>query len=168
MEKREAIKTAEKYVAAAADGRDPDSPIVQVAAGAEPAMFTANFTGWDAELFARNKFEDPYEKKLRLLREEKDKAAREQAAADRAAAEAQAAAEAEARAKADEAEAAAASGGFSLTDLQSVCPEGVDPAKKEMYLSDADFQSVFGMDKAAWEKMPAWKRKNKKKEAKLF
>ena len=34
-----------------------------------------------------------------------------------------------------------------------------------MFLSDADFESVFGMDKAAWEKMPAWKRKNKKKEA---
>ena len=63
---------------------------------------------------------------------------------------------------------AAASGGFSLSDLQSGCPEGVDPANKEKFLSDADFQSVFGMDKAAWDKFPKWKRTAKKKAAGLF
>ena len=65
-EKREARALAERYVAAmaATDGRDVDTPVVTVAAGAEPAMFTCHFIGWDAEARGRT-FADPYEEKLK-------------------------------------------------------------------------------------------------------
>jgi len=163
-EKEMAMDTAAKYVAGAADGRDPDTPIIRVSAGSEPVMFSTHFVGWDAELFSKNKFEDPYEMKLRLLREEKDKALLEAAGAEKAAAEAKAAEEAAAREKADEAAATT----FPLDVLQTSVPEGVDAANKEIYLSDADFVAAFEMTKDEWGKVPKWKRTTKKKALKLF
>jgi len=49
-EKREATALAQMYVVAcsATDGRDVDTPITVVAAGAEPPMFKCHFIGWDA------------------------------------------------------------------------------------------------------------------------
>ena len=61
-----------------------------------------------------------------------------------------------------------ASGTFTLEQLQSSVPTGVDASKKETYLSDADFQTHFGMDKAAFAKLPAWKSKGVKQELGLF
>jgi hypothetical protein len=45
---------------------------------------------------------------------------------------------------------------------------GVDLAKREIYLSDADFQANFGMDKEAWGKLAGWKKTGLKKKAGLF
>ena len=63
-EKREATALAAKYVAACAetDGRDVDTPITSVAAGAEPAMFTCHFIGGDTEVVQVGLvcFYDPY------------------------------------------------------------------------------------------------------------
>jgi len=47
-------------------------------------------------------------------------------------------------------------------------PKQADPTQKEAYLSDAEFQSVFGMDNPAFNKLPKWKQKNLKKEKDLF
>lgn len=47
-------------------------------------------------------------------------------------------------------------------------PSGVNPASKEQYLSDADFSTKFGMTKAEFNGMPAWKKKAKKEQLKLF
>ena len=40
--------------------------------------------------------------------------------------------------------------------------------KKEEFLSDADFATVFGMDKAAFAALPKWKRQAAKKKNGLF
>ena len=45
---------------------------------------------------------------------------------------------------------------------------GVEPTKKELYLSDDVFQEKFGMDKAAFAAQPAWKQKSKKQALNLF
>merc|ERR1719329_223268 len=42
-------------------------------------------------------------------------------------------------------------------------PKEVDPARREMYLSDAEFQTVFEVDVAAFSKLPKWKQQNLKK-----
>ncbi|CAE7805019.1 VLN1 [Symbiodinium necroappetens] len=42
-------------------------------------------------------------------------------------------------------------------------PEDVDPAKRELYLSEEDFQAVFGMAMADFLKQPKWKQQNAKK-----
>ena len=50
------------------------------------------------------------------------------------------------------------------TDL----PSDVDPARKEAYLTDSDFQTHLGMDRQAFEAIPQWKQINLKKAARLF
>lgn len=55
----------------------------------------------------------------------------------------------------------------ALKDAQDL-PSGVDPAKKELSLSNEEFDSIFGMDKAAFSSLPTWKRNAKKKELGLF
>lgn len=74
QEKSMSAETAKRYVEHATDGRSPDTPIVFIHAGDEPAMFTCHFLGWDPELTQRNRFEDPYEARMRKLREEQDRA----------------------------------------------------------------------------------------------
>ena len=56
----------------------------------------------------------------------------------------------------------------SLEDLRKGIPEGVNPAAKESYLDDATFKEVFGMDKAAFGALKAWKQKDLKKSKGLF
>ncbi|XP_053323586.1 villin-like protein [Spea bombifrons] len=47
-------------------------------------------------------------------------------------------------------------------------PDGVDPTKKEVYLSDEDFGSILGMSKADFYQLPKWKQQNLKKQSGLF
>jgi len=56
----------------------------------------------------------------------------------------------------------------SLETLQKSCPEGVDPAAKQDYLSPDDFQLAFGMDKVEFDSMKKWKSKDLKKKVNLF
>lgn len=39
----------------------------------------------------------------------------------------------------------------------------MDPARREMYLSEADFAAVFGMPMAEFQKQPKWKQQNAKR-----
>ncbi|XP_058529638.1 advillin isoform X3 [Ochotona princeps] len=47
-------------------------------------------------------------------------------------------------------------------------PEGVNPAKKENYLSDQDFVAVFGIPRGQFAALPGWKQLQLKKEKGLF
>jgi hypothetical protein len=49
-------------------------------------------------------------------------------------------------------------------------PEDVmkNRTRREMHLSDAEFERLFGMGKEEFKKMPKWKSSNKKKALKLF
>lgn len=57
---------------------------------------------------------------------------------------------------------------FPLDELKAGIPEGVNPQKKEYYLSEDDFKAVFNMSYEAWEGLKDWKRKELKKKAGLF
>ena len=52
--------------------------------------------------------------------------------------------------------------------LKASAPNDIDPANKERHLSPSDFSKVFGMDLAAFNALPKWKRDAKKKEVGLF
>jgi len=54
-----------------------------------------------------------------------------------------------------------------MKDLSSL-PDGIDPTKRELALPDTEFEVVFGMDKASFQKLPGWKRTNMKKAKGLF
>ncbi|KAM4687933.1 villin-1-like [Discoglossus pictus] len=47
-------------------------------------------------------------------------------------------------------------------------PDGVDPSRKEMYLSDQDFANIMGMSKDQFIQLPKWKQQNMKKQYGLF
>merc|ERR1719201_1928854 len=58
----------------------------------------------------------------------------------------------------------------SLADILAKrnIPEGFDVTKKELYLSDAEFQATFNMSKEAYKNMPKWKQNREKKKHNLF
>nr|KAF6421523.1 villin like [Molossus molossus] len=47
-------------------------------------------------------------------------------------------------------------------------PVGVDPAQKEFYLSDSDFQDIFGKSKEEFYGMAKWKQQQEKKQLGFF
>ncbi|XP_033229897.1 supervillin-like isoform X2 [Belonocnema kinseyi] len=52
--------------------------------------------------------------------------------------------------------------------LQRPLPEGVDPTRLENYLSPEHFQELLGMNREAFQDLPAWKQVNLKKSIGLF
>jgi hypothetical protein len=58
-------------------------------------------------------------------------------------------------------------GSFSYEELKGNI-ETVDPARKEDYLSAAEFSTVIGLSRAEFAALPKWKRDSKKKQVGLF
>jgi len=150
------------YVSASS-GRSADTPVYRVEAGSEPPNFTCQFRGWsDAKA---SDFSDPYEKK---------KAGVKNPAASPSASHGPAAAASPVRvtqatvAAAAQAAIPPGSKTFSYEELKGKVVAGIDPSKKELYLSDAEFQKVFATSKAEFAKQPAWKQTDAKKKAGLF
>jgi hypothetical protein len=151
QEKKSALETAQAYIRGANDGRDEDCSLMMIKAGNEPPMFSMHFIGWDPELANKNKFIDPYEAKLAAMK----------------AANPEPVEEAPAPAPAPAPVIASFSETKTLAELQAGC-DGIDVTQKQNYLSDEDFQSVFGMDKAAFNGLPKWKQQAAKKKNGLF
>ncbi|XP_071943115.1 uncharacterized protein [Antedon mediterranea] len=58
---------------------------------------------------------------------------------------------------------------YTLAELKErPLPEGVDPLKLEVYLSDEEFEEILKMPKDEFSQLPAWKQKNLKKNVGLF
>ena len=58
---------------------------------------------------------------------------------------------------------------YSYQDLKSAeCPPTVDKQRKEEYLNEEEFVTVFKMSKEEFAILPKWRRLNKKKEVGLF
>jgi hypothetical protein len=149
-EKDKAFQLALDYVKNATDGRPPSIPTYKVNAGMEPPNFTACFQGWDAKKAAA------------------------------AGGDVYAAAVAAAKAGGGEMKLQAVSASdigyldwktvhFELAKLQTnPVPEKVNPAEREMYLADAEFEKIFKMKKDVWHAQPKWKKEQAKKANKLF
>lgn len=152
-EEKESMVMAEKFLEAA--GSSADTPIVKVRQGSEPPMFTMAFLGWDASAAAV--FEDPYEKKLRLLKEAKGAEDDDDVPAPKPT-----------PAATDGPVKDPATVDYTLEELQNKTAEGVDSKIRELYLSDADFKKHFKMDKAEFKVQKAWKQKSLKQGLKLW
>jgi hypothetical protein len=170
-ERSSAMEIAKSYVETATDGRAKDIPIVRIVAGSEPPMFTQHFRGWDSDMLLKQTFIDPFEAKMKALKEKE--AAEEAATKDLA-------------------------GTITIDDIMApkgkevptehIIPppsaegyvpyellkgigkaiEGVDADAKELSLSPKEFKEVFGMTAAEFSKMPKWKQVAAKKQADLF
>ncbi|KAK8705342.1 hypothetical protein V6N13_048946 [Hibiscus sabdariffa] len=62
-------------------------------------------------------------------------------------------------------------GTYSYEQLKAISGNavtGIDLKRREAYLSDKEFQTVFGMEKEAFYRLPKWKQDLKKKKVELF
>ena len=80
-ERAAASDLSQKFVSDANDGRDPDSPVIAVNAGAEPSSFTCWFQAWDPDYFQSLQFTDPYAAKLAAAKAQVKEAAPQRMAA---------------------------------------------------------------------------------------
>ncbi|XP_055364192.1 villin-1, partial [Betta splendens] len=55
-----------------------------------------------------------------------------------------------------------------LNKSPSDLPQGVDPTKREVYLSDLDFENLLGTKRADFQRLPKWRQNDLKKKAGLF
>lgn len=142
-EREYAFKAALDYVQHAPDGRDKDTPVLQVAAGHEPPPFTQAFLGWDYGKAAD--FADPYAAALAL------------------------ASTGVKAITADDLGYRAYEPSLSLDQvLAKEDGLNLDPKNRELYLSDADFQAAMGCNKSEFAAYKGWKKDQLKKKAKLF
>lgn len=149
-ERRNVVKKVEAYLANLQDGRSPDSvQLVTVEPGSEPLGFKGFFPEWEDSVVDEWFLPDPYQAKLQAIEASK-----------------KAAYQAKTGTKVDYVE--PTSKIYDLKTLQTTFPEGVDPARKEQYLSDADFEATFGMTKEAFNQLKLWKQKDLKKAKNLF
>jgi hypothetical protein len=62
-------------------------------------------------------------------------------------------------------------GNYTLKELtckKEFLPDDIESLFKELSLNDAEFETVFKVDKAAFAKLPKWKQTSQKKAAKLY
>lgn len=133
-----AMKKVHEYVEATTDGRDKSKvQYVPVDPCQEPLAFTGVFPEWEDEVAAEWLKPDAYEAAILEAKAEKEKYMAEKYGSKETF---------ESHAK------------FSLDDLKAGTPEGVDGTHKELHLSDADFNAVFGLSLEEFGKLPKWKQ----------
>ena len=149
VEKAKTIKKVEQYIANIQDGRDKDKvQVIIVEPLSEPINFTTHFPEWEDEVSEKWLELDPYEAAMKRIEEERKANAAKLLKKQEV--------------KYD------VSSFFSIDELRKGCPNGVNPASKEQHLSDDDFKTIFGMEKAAFNELKDWKRKDLKKKHGLF
>ncbi|XP_052021980.1 advillin [Apodemus sylvaticus] len=153
-EKEGALSTAQEYLVTHPSGRDPDTPILIVKQGFEPPTFTGWFLAWDPHVWSEGK---SYEQ---LKEELGDAAAIVRITAGMK--------NATLCLNSSETEPKHYPVEVLRKGQNQELPEGVDPAKKENYLSEQDFVSVFGITRGQFAALPGWKQLQMKKERGLF
>ncbi|XP_054435990.1 advillin [Pteronotus mesoamericanus] len=150
-EKERALATAQEYLHTHPSGRDPETPILIIKQGFEPPTFTGWFLAWDSHLWSAGK---SYEQ---LKEELGDAAAVIRITADMR--NTTLSLDSEIKYYPIE---------VLLKNQNQELPEDVDPAKKENYLSEQDFVSVFGITRKQFAALAGWKQLQMKKEKGLF
>ncbi|XP_015983170.2 advillin isoform X2 [Rousettus aegyptiacus] len=150
-EKESALATAQEYLHTHPSGRDADTPILIIKQGFEPPTFTGWFLAWDSHIWSAGK---SYEQ---LKEELGDAAAITRITADMR--NTTLSLNSEPKYYPIE---------VLLKNQNQELPEDVDPAKKENYLTEQDFVSVFGITRGQFDALPGWKQLQMKKEKGLF
>ena len=159
QEKAAAADAAVQYIQI--NNYEEKTPVVTVKSGSEPPIFTCHFLGWDAA--QAEGFVDPYEAKLaealanNPVKEDPPEMTRRESVG--------------AAAVFDKEFVYEQNYQVSYEDLQKPVeelPEGVDPRKKEQYLSDEVFVKVLGSPRETFNSLKPWKQIQLKKAAGLF
>lgn len=153
IEKNNSQKKVNAYLQHLQDGRnEADVQIVEVEPCGEPPEFQTHFPEWEDDIAAKWMQDDPYTALQKKMQAERDY---EQAQLKNVSAH-------------NDKFLDPANNKFTVDVLRGGIPEGVNPAKKEYYLTDEDFNALFNMTYQAWEGLKDWKRKDLKKKQGLF
>ncbi|XP_043744558.1 advillin isoform X3 [Cervus elaphus] len=150
-EKRGALTAAQEYLHTHPGGRDTSTPILIVKQGFEPPIFTGWFLAWDPHMWSAGKSYEQVKEELG------DAAAVTRVTADMR--DTTLPLNSEPKYYPLE---------VLLKNQSQELPEDVNPAKKENYLSERDFVSVFGITRGQFAALPGWKQLQMKKEKGLF
>jgi hypothetical protein len=146
-EKKKSLETAIEYIKSDPSGRKvADTILATVKQGFEPPNFSCHFIAWNADKWSNGKTYEQLKAEAMagggsgsLVTSVQDSFAK------------------------------LTTSTYALAQLQAAeLPEGVDSTKKEQYLSEADFKTVFGITKSEFNAMPAWKAAGLKKKVNLY
>ncbi|KAK2849853.1 hypothetical protein Q7C36_008636 [Tachysurus vachellii] len=164
-EKKDSVITAQEYLKSHPAVRDSDTPIIVVKQGFEPPTFTGWFLAWDPHMWSGGKSYEELKSELgdatEVIKITVDLTNSHTNSHQ------------------------VNSGKVSMSPMSpstlpqypaanlvncsvESLPEGVDPARREEYLSEDDFALVLGVARMDFYCMPLWKQKNLKKEKGLF
>ncbi|KAM5280060.1 villin-like protein [Ctenodactylus gundi] len=152
--KKEVVVWGREYLKTHPAGRSPATPIVLVKQGHEPPTFTGWFFTWDPYKWMGP--QDSSEKQLELGLSRSTGTVSTSTGTS----------------SSDGSSCTAVSGSLPREQLMHQAaedlPRGVDPARKEFYLSDSDFQDIFGKSKEEFYSMAKWKQQQEKKKLGFF
>uniref|UniRef100_A0A671SJ26 Villin-1-like n=1 Tax=Sinocyclocheilus anshuiensis TaxID=1608454 RepID=A0A671SJ26_9TELE len=164
-ETQESYSGAVEYLKTHPAGRDPGTPITTVKQGYEPPTFTGWFNAWDAHkwsvspagvhiIICGGSYSAPGGPGNIKSHNQRMSSSISNAYVDQS----------PSRAK--------PSGMLHSEQLvktpQHQLPQGVDPEKREEYLTDAEFENLLGCTRDNFQRLPKWRQNDLKKKAGLF
>uniref|UniRef100_A0A8C6XJX7 Villin like n=1 Tax=Naja naja TaxID=35670 RepID=A0A8C6XJX7_NAJNA len=192
-EKTESVSAAKEYLKNHPAGRDAATPIIIVKQGHEPLNFTGWFTAWDPYKWSDGKSYEQMKSSLgdvsaisEITMDLKNANFSHRSSSNKPVPANAETSEARPSLQDDQTVTHSSNCYNANTPLQEAnevgtfprdllinktvdeLPEGVDPTKKEYFLSDAEFFDIFGKTKDAFYQMPTWKQQNEKKQFGLF
>lgn len=198
VEKKESLTSAAEYLKTHPAQRDPGTPVTTVTQGHEPLTFTGWFSAWDPHKWSDSRSYEDIKNSLGdasaisqiTVDLNKTDLNRGKGGASKSPASGYSAPGGPSTPlntatknkphsvrtdKTDGRSPAAANGKTTGYDPELLInktaeelPEGVDPSRKEDYLSDADFENLLGTTRSEFSTMPAWRQKHLKKTSGLF
>uniref|UniRef100_A0A669D126 Villin like n=1 Tax=Oreochromis niloticus TaxID=8128 RepID=A0A669D126_ORENI len=160
-ETKEALNSARDYLRTHPAGRDPDTPIIFVKQGYEPPTFTGWFNAWDPHKWSVKSMKNSHYNNMQSV--------------DLIISEARNNIQTQSGMSSSSASSLSSSGAGKFLDPELLVnktpdelPDGVDPTRKEDYLSDQDFENLLGSTRADFQRLPKWRQNDLKKKAGIF
>ncbi|XP_051910058.1 villin-1 isoform X2 [Hippocampus zosterae] len=184
-ETKEAWDCAREYLRTHPAGRQQDTPVVSVKQGFEPPTFTGWFNAWDPHKWSAGKSYEQLKKELN------GEASLSQSISELIASSLNSGGGGPASpstlytSRVGDSSPHAAGGSASrppsttaggkgvapellIDKAASELPPGVDPCRKENFLSDADFEQLLGVGRFEFQRLAIWRQNELKKKAGLF
>ncbi|XP_059390518.1 advillin-like isoform X1 [Carassius carassius] len=186
-ETQESYSSAVEYLKTHPAGRDPGTPISTVKQGHEPPTFTGWFNAWDAHKWSgglsyeemKSKMGDISQITVNLNNTNLNKKTGGSGGSYSAPggpgnikSHSQRMSSSISSAYVDQSLSRAKPSGMlhseQLVKTPNQLPQGVDPGKREEYLTDAEFENLFGCTRQNFQRLPKWRQNDLKKKAGLF
>uniref|UniRef100_A0A7N8YFE9 Villin-like n=1 Tax=Mastacembelus armatus TaxID=205130 RepID=A0A7N8YFE9_9TELE len=162
-EVNESWNSAQEYLRTHPADRDPDTPIIFVKQGYEPPTFTGWFNAWDPHKWNVS----PRPSNPTSLSTQTGQSSVSMVLSPSPGLTPSS------PGRGTMSPSAGRSGMYLAADLlinksPNDLPQGVDPSQREDYLSDMDFENLFGTRRSDFHRLPKWRQNDLKKKAGLF